>query len=107
MATVSTRTISSRIALERMAPQMISSSNEDIGGATGFADVRRPERGTKAAMQHETTPSNGFSSIPERKPRDTSGGGDWIIQKFGGTSLGKFAITIAEDIVLYVVAESV
>jgi aspartate kinase len=28
----------------------------------------------------------------------------WIVQKFGGTSVGKFAVNIAEDIVRWVVA---
>lgn len=27
--------------------------------------------------------------------------GDWIVQKFGGTSVGKFPDKIAEDIVRY------
>lgn len=31
---------------------------------------------------------------------NTSRGG-WIVQKFGGTSVGKFAVNIAEDIVRY------
>jgi len=26
----------------------------------------------------------------------------WVVQKFGGTSIGKFAVNIAEDIVRYV-----
>jgi aspartate kinase len=26
----------------------------------------------------------------------------WVVQKFGGTSVGKFAVNIAEDIVRYV-----
>lgn len=32
--------------------------------------------------------------------RDLLGGGSWVVQKFGGTSVGKFAVKIAEDIVL-------
>jgi aspartate kinase len=30
--------------------------------------------------------------------RNTAPGG-WIVQKFGGTSVGKFAVNIAEDII--------
>lgn len=26
--------------------------------------------------------------------------GKWIVQKFGGTSLGKFAVTVAEEIIM-------
>lgn len=31
-----------------------------------------------------------------------SGGKSWIVQKFGGTSIGKFAANIAENIVRFV-----
>ncbi|KXT00330.1 hypothetical protein AC578_5860 [Pseudocercospora eumusae] len=44
---------------------------------------------------------NGFlgdrrSHVPEKK---LPGGGNWVVQKFGGTSVGKFPVKIAEDIV--------
>jgi hypothetical protein len=29
--------------------------------------------------------------------------GHWIVQKFGGTSVGKFALTVVEDIVVYAI----
>lgn len=32
---------------------------------------------------------------------ERNGQGRWIVQKFGGTSVGKFADKIAEDIVKY------
>lgn len=39
----------------------------------------------------------------DRRPHQTEksipGGGNWVVQKFGGTSVGKFPIKIAEDIV--------
>lgn len=35
----------------------------------------------------------------ERKRNDSAGG--WVVQKFGGTSVGKFSVNIAEDIVKY------
>lgn len=39
----------------------------------------------------------------EQRRNDSEGG--WIVQKFGGTSVGKFAGNIAEDIVRYVLLE--
>ncbi|EME82047.1 uncharacterized protein MYCFIDRAFT_211536 [Pseudocercospora fijiensis CIRAD86] len=44
---------------------------------------------------------NGFlgdrrSHVPEK---NLPGGGNWVVQKFGGTSVGKFPVKIAEDIV--------
>lgn len=41
---------------------------------------------------------NGDVKVKERK-NESQGG--WIIQKFGGTSVGKLPINIAEDIVRY------
>lgn len=38
--------------------------------------------------------------VREKRRNDSEGG--WIVQKFGGTSVGKFAGNIAEDIVRYV-----
>ncbi|KAI9839033.1 MAG: Aspartokinase [Sclerophora amabilis] len=38
-------------------------------------------------------------SAPQAENEDSR---SWIVQKFGGTSLGKFAINVAEDIVKYV-----
>jgi aspartokinase len=35
--------------------------------------------------------------VSERRKNDSSAG--WVVQKFGGTSVGKFAVNIAEDIV--------
>ena len=41
-----------------------------------------------------TPTSNG-----EREERGNSNQGGWIVQKFGGTSVGKLPLNIAEDIV--------
>ena len=38
-------------------------------------------------------------------PERNSSQGRWIVQKFGGTSVGKFAVKIAEDIVKYAEAD--
>lgn len=35
-------------------------------------------------------------SIPHQMEKDLPGGGNWVVQKFGGTSVGKFALNIAE-----------
>jgi hypothetical protein len=42
---------------------------------------------------------NGTHPTPRRKNDNPRG---WVVQKFGGTSVGKFAGNIAEDIVRYV-----
>jgi hypothetical protein len=39
------------------------------------------------------------ASSERRKNNSTAG---WVVQKFGGTSVGKFAVNIAEDIVRFV-----
>lgn len=45
--------------------------------------------------------TNGFEqSIPHQQEKNLPGGGNWVVQKFGGTSVGKFAVDIARDIVL-------
>lgn len=47
--------------------------------------------------------TNGFEqSIPHQQEKNLPGGGNWVVQKFGGTSVGKFAVDIAKDIVMYV-----
>ena len=55
-----------------------------------------------------SSPSSSLSSSPPSTPPnlhqntiDPAAG--WLVQKYGGTSVGKFAIKIAEDIVSYVV----
>ena len=56
---------------------------------------------TKAAMQLETTQlSSHVDAIPDAQAKDAPGGIDWVVQKFGGTSLSKAAVTTAQDIVL-------
>ncbi|KAK4981013.1 hypothetical protein LTR66_010246 [Elasticomyces elasticus] len=47
------------------------------------------------------TLTNGFEKqIPHQQEKNLPGGGNWVVQKFGGTSVGKFAVQIAQDIVL-------
>ena len=42
-------------------------------------------------------------SLGDRRPhvpeKNVPGGGNWVVQKFGGTSVGKFPIKIAEEVV--------
>ena len=38
--------------------------------------------------------------IPHTQEKDLANGANWVAQKFGGTSVGKFPEKIAEDIVL-------
>jgi aspartate kinase len=42
--------------------------------------------------------SNGYyeDSIPHCKEKDLPDGGNWVVQKFGGTSIGKFASNICD-----------
>ncbi|KAF2430415.1 aspartate kinase [Tothia fuscella] len=49
----------------------------------------------------ELTNGNGHiygaeESIPHTKEKNLPGGGNWVVQKFGGTSVGKFALNIAD-----------
>jgi hypothetical protein len=39
-------------------------------------------------------------SIPRSKEKDLPGGGNWVVQKFGGTSVGKFAENISDIVQL-------
>jgi hypothetical protein len=46
--------------------------------------------------------SNGHAVAPKKQQavlKKNNSSGPWIVQKFGGTSVGKFAVNIAEDIV--------
>jgi len=43
--------------------------------------------------------------IPHSKEKDLPGNANWVVQKYGGTSLGKLPVNIAEDIILYVYHE--
>lgn len=61
-----------------------------------------PLRRTGHGRVIETTLPNGYS-IKRQPERNLPGGGNWVVQKFGGTSVGKFAISIAENIVMYVI----
>lgn len=74
-------------------------------------------RQSKQPINHSNTPhSERFYFFPDptkitvtmefqinrihQKEQDLPTGGNWVVQKFGGTSVGKFAVGIAQDIVL-------
>lgn len=73
----------------------------------------KPNHSTRHA---NTLPTESLYSSPDRtnftftmefqinrihqKEQDLPTGGNWVVQKFGGTSVGKFAVGIAQDIVL-------
>ena len=40
--------------------------------------------------------------ILHSQEQDLPGGANWVIQKFGGTSVGKFGKEIVEEVVMYV-----
>nr|OQO19786.1 hypothetical protein B0A51_14485 [Rachicladosporium sp. CCFEE 5018] len=58
----------------------------------------RIERASHGRVIQSTLP-DGYT-IPHQPEKNLSGGGNWVVQKFGGTSVGKFAVQIAQDIVL-------
>ena len=50
--------------------------------------------------EHNPT-TNGFEQrIPHKQEKELGGNANWVVQKYGGTSLGKFPVAIAEDIVV-------
>lgn len=58
-------------------------------------------------IRRERTPVDATNFINgilgDRRPhvpeKNVPGGGNWVVQKFGGTSVGKFPIKIAEEVV--------
>jgi aspartate kinase len=45
-------------------------------------------------------PAKIVNQKPYLPPQDMPKANNWIVQKFGGTSVGKFPLKIAEDIIL-------
>ncbi|KAI7688641.1 hypothetical protein KC353_g19929, partial [Hortaea werneckii] len=66
-----------------------------------FPIVRR-EREVVEKKFGEDSGANGVieDRIPHTQEKEIAGGANWVVQKFGGTSVGKFPTKIAEDIVL-------
>ncbi|KAK3116327.1 hypothetical protein LTR53_003454 [Teratosphaeriaceae sp. CCFEE 6253] len=67
-----------------------------------FPMIRRERQ--SVPEKHNTngtnTPNGDIDRRPHTQDKDLPGGANWVVQKFGGTSVGKFAGKIAEDIVL-------
>ena len=52
------------------------------------------------ALEMDSHITIGFEQrIPHTQEKELPGNANWVVQKYGGTSLGKFATQIAEDII--------
>ncbi|PNS15502.1 hypothetical protein CAC42_761 [Sphaceloma murrayae] len=52
-------------------------------------------------MSPVTTTANDFGErIPHKQEKELPGNANWVVQKYGGTSLGKFPVNIAQDIIV-------
>lgn len=67
----------------------------------------RPRKSWRmSASQLSNGPRNAASTAQTiEQLRGNNAKGGWVVQKFGGTSVGKFASNIAEDIVRFVILE--
>lgn len=66
-----------------------------------FAIIRRPQKADPKWDPYNNAVTNGFAyRIPHAPEREIPGGGNWVVQKYGGTSVGKFPVKIAEEIVV-------
>lgn len=53
-------------------------------------------------MSPISTTSTSFGDrILHQQEKDLPGNANWVVQKYGGTSLGKFPVNIAQDIIVY------
>jgi aspartate kinase len=64
--------------------------------------ISTPSLGSIRSLSPPATP--GTSTPPNLHQNSIDPDAPWLVQKFGGTSVGKFAVKIAEDAVAYVVA---
>lgn len=65
-----------------------------------FPIIRRDRTPIDASNFINGILENGVTdSRPHQTEKSIPGGGNWVVQKFGGTSVGKFPVKIAEDIV--------
>lgn len=56
-------------------------------------------RGSFGEMSTPALTNGHHDAAPIAQLRGNDAKGGWVVQKFGGTSVGKFASNIAEDIV--------
>ena len=59
--------------------------------------VSTPSGGSLKSLSPPTTP--GAVTLPNLYQNSTDPDAPWLVQKFGGTSVGKFAVKIAQDAV--------
>ncbi|KAK0940949.1 hypothetical protein LTR29_007507 [Friedmanniomyces endolithicus] len=67
-----------------------------------FPVIRRERQSVRErpSTNGTNTPNGEIDRRPHTQDKDLPGGANWVVQKFGGTSVGKFAVKIAEDIVV-------
>jgi len=65
---------------------------------SSFHFLRNSPALTPSSSSSDLTNGHTYSaadSIPHTKEKNLPGGANWVVQKFGGTSVGKFAGNIA------------
>ena len=55
---------------------------------------------TPDEMPSPITANGAEQRIPHQQEKDLPGNANWVVQKYGGTSLGKFPTEIADDIIV-------
>ncbi|KAH9827332.1 putative aspartokinase [Teratosphaeria destructans] len=65
-----------------------------------FPLIRRETPDKPQPYTNGGTTTSITSRISHTEERNLPGGANWVVQKFGGTSVGKVAVKIAEDIIL-------
>jgi hypothetical protein len=86
---------------ETPTPAESSQSLNEAPGNMDYPLIRRAfKQGDHSAYLNGMGVNGGIENrIPHSRERDLPGGANWVVQKFGGTSVGKFGRVIAEDIV--------
>lgn len=66
-----------------------------------FPIIRSARAKKPHAVNEISSVTNGFSyRRPHAPEKELADGANWVVQKFGGTSVGKVAVRIAEEIVV-------
>lgn len=66
-----------------------------------FPVIRRePESANKALVDGPVTNGQIEDRIAHTQEKELAGGANWVVQKYGGTSVGKFPLKIVEEIVM-------
>lgn len=86
-----------------MMSDEVTANRGPIGDSTMDFPIIRSARkqGDHSAYLNGVINGSGFGRrIPHKQEKELAGGANWVVQKFGGTAVGKFGGRIAEDIVL-------